>query len=230
MDASDLVRELVLAPLGAPTLPVELDISAADRMAALYKYYSYVPYKVTKQYSVQGSYQFAQPMAGLLPTPPDEGEQFFYVGVFDFGFRHQIGQSRFNEYLIGNNYLSSQQSVEKQALLNTLLDQYTGDPYYEEDFIAGEVRWVTGARGSFAVTYGLGYTGLDKVPVRHLDLVARLVGCTYYERLLAIRKTGSFTGADFTLDTALLESQLAAAREKSAEALESIGLIPITSG
>lgn len=221
----EVITSLTLAPLGAPRLPTELEISPLDFEAALVKYYSYVPYKKSENYSVTGIYSFKQEMAALLPAP-----EFFYIGVISFAMRSQINQSRMDEYLLGNNFVSPNIPVDRQAYFNTMIDMQTGDPYYEEDFVLGEVRWTVGARGTFCVIYGLGHNDINKVPARHYELMAALVGCVYYERLMAIRKTGAFQGADFTLDTSVLASALERAQTRSAEILESIGLVPVTLG
>lgn len=221
----EVITGLTLAPLGAPLLPTELAISPLDFEAALAKYYSYVPYKINKEYNIAGAYNFTQPIADLLPS-----QDFYYVGVISFALRSQINQSRLDEFLLGNNLVAPNIPVDQQAYFNTMVDLQTGDPYYEEDFVLEQIRWVVGARGTFAVIYGLGHNDIDKVPRRHFELMAALVGCIYYERLLAIRKTGTFQGADFTLDTSILASALERAQTRSTEILESIGLVPVTIG
>ena len=221
----EVITGLALAPLGAPLLPTELEISSLDFEAALAKYYSYVPYKLNKEYNISGLYNVTQKMTDLLPSA-----DYYYVGVVSFAIRSQINQSRLDEFLLGHNFVSPNIPVDKQAYFNTMIDLQTGDPYYEEDFVNEEVRWVVGARGTFAVVYGLGHNDPDKVPRRHFELMAALVGCVYYKRLLAIRKTGTFSGADFTLDASILQSALEEAQTRSTEILESIGLVPVTLG
>lgn len=44
------VTSRLLAPLGAPTLPVELEPSNDDLIPALQKYYAHFPIKITKQH------------------------------------------------------------------------------------------------------------------------------------------------------------------------------------
>ena len=221
-----LVRERVVAALGAPVLPLELEISAFDYEAALTKYYTFVPIKVTRTAAITtGSYQYAQPIADLFPS-----SEHFYVGVLSFAMRGQVNQNRMDEYLIGNNYFANSFPVDKQTLLNTQMDLQTGDPYYEEDFVNEQVRWVCGSVGQLSVIYGLGHGDINRAPRRHVELLSYLVGEVYYERLIAIRKTGQFSGADFTLNVDLLEQARVNAQNRATEILESISLIPATLG
>lgn len=227
LTGSALIRSLVYAPLGVPTLPTELDISAEDEQIALSKYYSYVPIKVVRNYqSLNSSYTFSQPMAALLPNP----EEYYYGGVVAFAMRAQLNAARVDEYLIGNNYLAPHVPLDQQMYHNTMMDLQTGDPYFVEDFVGEKVDWVVGQRGTLSVVYGIGHTDLDRVPRRHIEVVAALIGCVYYERMLAVRKTGQFNGADFVLNADVLGEALKLAQTRVDETLAAIGVVPATVG
>jgi hypothetical protein len=221
-----LIRSLVYAPLGAPLLPTELDISVEDEQLALSKYYSYVPIKVVRNYpSATSGYSFSQQMAELVPSA-----DYHYMGVVSFAMRAQLNAARVDEYLLGNGYLAPHVPLDQQAYHNTMMDLQTGDPYYVENFVEEKVDWTVGQRGTLSVVYGIGHNGLDKVPRRHIELMAALVGVAYYTRILAIRKTGAFNGADFTLDGSVLQNALEQAQLRSDDTLAAIGLVPATLG
>lgn len=222
----NLAKDVVKAPLGVPTLPVELDVSESDVNAALVKYYSYVPIKKIVEHSFGPERELTQPINTLLPNTDD----YFYVGVFGFATRMQVGQTRLNEYLLGTTYMWPNGEPEKQMMYNTLLDWTTGDPYYEEDFVNNQIKWVVGGSCRLSVTYGLGHHDATKLPHRHVDLFAGLIGLRYYERLIAIRETGDFGASDFKLSTVLLNKTLDETKVRVEEQLNSIGIFPATLG
>jgi hypothetical protein len=237
----NLARDLVLAPLGYPTLPQELQPSATDFDNALITYYKHLPLKVTRQETFRSERETAVSMDRILPdyattlgaeTPSPS--RYWYVGVLAFAPRLQVGSNRLNEYLLADGpnsaYVFPNAEPLKQGLLDTMYDYHIGDPYYEEDFVNRVVRWVVGGSSLLSVVYGVGHSDPDRLPYRHLELYKHLVGATYYERLLAVRKTGKFTNADFTIDTAQLESTLEEAKKRSDELIGSMGLVPVTSG
>lgn len=222
---NDLVLGEVYAPLGAPTLPQELSVSATDIELALNRYYSYVPIKKTAVYTFSANRETSQLIADLLAD-----ENHFYVGVVTFSARQQTVAPRLNEYLLGTTYVFPNADPLKQSFLNTQLSENMGDPYFEEDFVNGVVKWVVGGTCTLAVTYGLGHLNLEKIPRRHIKLLAYLVGQVYYKRILAIRKSASFNAADFKLDVSLIEKSLDDANKEGEEYLNSVGLFPVTAG
>lgn len=227
-----LTDGMVGAPLGAPILPVELSVTDVDRQLALLKYYSFVPIKSTKEYSFTTSREVTQQILDLLPVDnngnPDQN--YFYVGVMSFATRLFTTAPRMNEYLLGTPYMFPNEEPETQAYINTLWDYNIGDVYYEEKPDLGLINWVVGGSLVLAAVYGIGCMDIEKTPYRHVELIGHLIGVNYYKRLLAIRKTGKFNNADFTLDTSVLENALKEAIDRSTEILESISMIPITSG
>lgn len=226
-----LIHDNVLAPLGAPTLPQELDIQTADYQQALIKYYSYLPLKISVNYTFTTDREVSQDIANLLTKiTVSDPTSLFYVGVINFSVRLQTTSLRLNEYLLGTTYVFPNADPLKQALLNTQMGENIGDPYYEENFANNCVNWVVGGNCTLSVIYGLGSTDISITPLRHLELISDLVGCTYYKRLLAIRKTGQFSGADFTINTELLADTLKDAQTRASETLSSIGLVAVTIG
>ena len=220
-----LVHARVYNALGAPELPVEMQVSEEDIEAALVKYYSFVPIKEIRTYGLNGQiFAQSQPIDELLPS-----EDYFYVGVFSFAVRNQLSANNFNEYLLGLPMMGTW-SPEEKLRLDTKVDMMTGDPYYRENFVEGKIEWVVGSMGQLSVVYGLGHTNVELIPRRHVELMAYLTSEVYYERMLAIRKMGSFGGADFTLDVAQLQAALDYAKSRGTEILESIALVPATLG
>jgi hypothetical protein len=229
-----MVTSRLLAALGAPILPQELAPSVTDDFApALVKYYSYLPHKVGRMYPITNTREMEVVHASVFPDyvvgQPYTGD-YFYVGVIHHAIRHQIGQNAFNQNLLGIEYGQPTPDPLQNLEFATALDISTGDTYYEEDFVNDKTKFVLGGSGTFSVIFALGHSNPEKVPARHVELLSWLVGAVYYERLLAIRKTGAFSSADFALNTAQLESALKEAKDKSASYLESAGLLAATLG
>lgn len=228
---SDHLVSVVGAPLGAPLLPVELAISDQDHLAALLKYYSYLPIKVTKEYQFTAEREQIQVMSQLLP---DYGVQvpseYFYVGPLAFAPRLYTTAPRMNEFLLGVPYMFPNEQPDKQQYINTIWGENIGDVYYEEHPESDSINWVVGGSCVLSVTYGIGHKNIDKVLPRHIELLSCLVGEVYYKRLLAIRNTGKFDHADFSLDTSLLKEAYDTAVARAAEIIDSTGLVPVTIG
>jgi hypothetical protein len=229
-----LIQESVMACLGKPLLPVEMDIQDIDYSQALIKYYAYLPLRAVKNYQFTADREVSQSISELISgipvSKPEDTEDLFYVGVANFSVRLQTSSIRLNEYLLGTDYVFPNAEPMKQSLLNTQMGENVGDPYYEEDFLNNKVNWVVGGNCTLSVSYGFGSLNIGIIPMRHLELMSALVGCSYYKRLLAIRNTGVFPGADFSINTTLLESALKEAQSKVDEILGSIGIVPATIG
>lgn len=220
-----LISSAVYAPLGAPTLPTELNIQPTDIELALNKYYTYIPIKKTHTYQFSSNREIAQSITELLPGP-----DYFYVGVLAFASRLQTVSPRLNEYLLGTTYAFPNAEPLKQSYYNTVLNENLGDTYYEEDEPNDKINWVVGGTCTLSVTYGIGHNSIDSIPRRHVQLMSYLVGETYYNRLLAIRKTAEFSGSDFSINTALLEDALKRAQTEGQGILDSISYVPVTIG
>lgn len=157
--------------------------------------------------------------------------KYFYIGVLGYSVRNQLGQSRFDDYLLGLNYAVPNFDPVRMNLNATLIDMNVGDLHYEEDQSNNTIRFVVGGSCFVAVTYGVGSSSIEDTPLRHLELVSWLIGLQYYERMLAIRKTGSFKGQDdFEISTDQLEKALEYAKTRSEEMLRAVEFIAATKG
>lgn len=166
-----------------------------------------------------------------VAAPNDYTGKYFYVGVLSYAVRNQLGQSRFDDYLLGLNYAIPNFDPVRMNLNATLIDMNVGDLHYEEDVSNNVVRIVVGGSCFVAVTFGVGSSSLEDIPLRHTELVSWLVGIQYYERMLAIRKTGSFKGQDdFQISTDQLERALEFAKQRSEEMLRAVEFIAATKG
>lgn len=235
----ELITAKVQAPLGAPALPTELEINPLnDIYPALIKYYSHIPITVNKQHGLWQSREAIQKISELLPpgnTVVSENScekvyRYFYVGVISYAVRQQLGQSRFDEYLLGMNYSIPNFDPERTLLNNTLIDMNVGDVYYEENLVLDQVKWIVGGSCLLSVIYGLGYEDIEKVPLRHLDFISSLVKLTYYQRLLSVRETGEFGSADFKISTDLLRKAYDKAVTDSDDMIQSMGWLAATRG
>jgi hypothetical protein len=115
---------MVLAPLGAPALPVVYEIdSDADILPALIKYYTHVPIITTSQHSMFTdretvvSYENYKPKVPL--ESPQDADNIFYIGLVHYALRNQIGLARFDEFLLGVSVGRPEPNMEKQQLNNT---------------------------------------------------------------------------------------------------------------
>jgi len=228
------IENRVLAPLGAPILPVELAPSDEDARSALYKYYSHLPIKLTRQYFFRSDREERQDIKELLnlvetPAKPDD---YFYVGVGSFATRNQIGESRFDEYLLGMNVGVPSYRPDVNVVQQTILDINVGDVYYEENLHLDkpEVRWVVGGSSYLSVVYFLGSYKLSSIPVRHFELFCDLVSQVYLERLIAIRSTGSFNLSDFKISNDAIDSYYKKCTDRLNDTLSSISIVSITRG
>lgn len=271
MQRLPLVTARVLAPLGAPTLPTELQIDEdMDILPALIKFYTHVPLQVTKQYNFWGDREQAIDLdtvmpdyvavPGTNPTPsqpisqpfiqtPYNGNvydptnadpstepastytgKYFYIGVLAFAVRNQLGQSRFDDYLLGLNYAVPNFDPLRMSLNASLINLNVGQPHMEEDLSNNVVRFVVGGSCFLGVTFGVGSSDIEDLPPRHLELISWLVGIQYYSRILAIRSTGTFENNDFKINTELLAKALEEAKVKSEERLRAVEFVAATSG
>src|SRR5690606_32560151 len=215
-DRLKMLKGIIYAPLGVPVLPIELEFNVdLDVAPALAKYYKYLPILHAESYIVNRTRelrvrhadiiynyvhrQIPQPVDPVYPAPPvpppqpDDPpvDEFFYIGVADHKIRHQIGQNAFNQNLLGLNVGVPIANPMENLQMATMIDISTGDTYMEEDFVREETRFTFGGMGNFAATYALGCWDYNKVPLRHLEYFAAIVGEQYYERIYAVRQTGS---------------------------------------
>lgn len=228
---ASLLNSYVYAPLGDPVLPREYSLDAnRDIYPALVSYYKYVPIKRMALNYFTDRREWAMPIAPQYPDYPAETSSYFYLGVLHYAVRHQLGQSRFDEYLLGFNYSIPNYDPERTLLNATLIDMNVGDVYYEEDHVNDLVRWVVGGTCVLSVLLGFGHKDLEKVPKRHIEWLSHIVRTVYYQRLISIRTTGKFDSADFDISAELLMSEY----DKSVEAVKSMtegmGLFEVTIG
>lgn len=229
-----LILAQVVAPLGAPLLPQELAPDPVmDVQLGLIEYFRYLPIRVGTSYVITNAWDRVIPytdiFAAASPDPAVQA-QLFYVGVVHHAMRSQIGQNAFNQNLLGLNVGVPIADPMQNLQMATMLDISTGDTYYEEDDILQQVRFTFGGSGNFSVVWGVGSTNPEHILTRHIQLAAMLVGDVYYRRLLAIRKTGSFTNTDFKIDVGQLEATIADNRKRADEYLENAGYTALTVG
>lgn len=222
----ELVEGIVYSPLGGTILPQEQSIQKVDYDRALLRYYTYNPIKITRTYEVGVDREVSQEHNALLPSA-----DYFYVGLLHVEPRTQLGLTRFDEVLLGAAALPSPRyTPEHQLLASTMVDLSVGDVYQEENNVEGVTRFVLGGSCILAAIWGIGHSDLNKVPHRNLEYVAQLVGVQYYERLLAVRKTGAFKDSDFSLDTSVLQASYEYFKEKSEEMTMALNLTAVTKG
>ena len=230
-----VIRSLVYAPLGAPVLPQELEIDPdMDIYPSLIEYYKYIPIKhIVNHYFMTDREWFMQissnrPDSSIELCP--EKSPYFYIGPVDYAVRHQLGQARFDEYLLGMNYTVPNYDPERTVLNATLVDINIGDVYYEEEFHLDRIKWIVGGACLLSIVMGWGHRNIEAIPPRNLELMSLIVGNTYYQRVLALRGTGNFEKSDFTISNEILESALKEVKEKKEKMIQSLSLIPVVSG
>jgi hypothetical protein len=233
----DVIRALVYAPLGSPVLPRELELDGTlDVIPALLKYYRYVPIKVGKAYTITNERELSVRWKTFMPdfqagndSAPYEGD-YFHVGIIHHAIRHQLGVNSFNQQLLGLNVGIPITNPMENVGMATEIDISMGDVYYEEDGVNELTRFVVGGSGTLSVTWGVGHYDVEKVLLRHIEVVAALAAEIYLERIVAVRKTGNFNSADFKLDVSQLESFLEKAKEKAKAYLDEVGFLGMTIG
>lgn len=236
INRKSLLENWVLSPLGGSTLSPEEEISDADITQALLTYYRYVPIKVPMTFSIRGqAREVIVPHAdviGQIPKKgPDDKSEYFYIGPMFNEFRTQMNFNTFDGYLLGPQNVSFP-DYDPMALqvAAALVDYAQGDIYFEDDWNREECRFVLGGVNVLNVIFAVGQIDLDRVPIHHLELVSILASIPYYERLLAIRKTGTFKNTDFTISTEQLEATLERNRKAREDKLAEAGYMAITKG
>lgn len=230
---SSLVTSRLLAPLGVPTLPVELNPDyTLDVVPALSKYYTYLPimraYHQSFFYSVNR--EAVINIEDLTQFFFKEDKSYYYLGYVSYALRNAIGQGRFDEYLLGIPFVIPSYDPERLLLQDTLIDINTGDPVIYEDLTEGTVRIIVGGACYLTVNFGFGNYDLEKVPIRNIELITLLIGQQYYKRLLSIRSTGNFPSADFQISSELLQNSLKDAEERGNQLLLDASDMAITRG
>jgi len=127
LNQQSIIENLIYSPLGVPTLPVELKLTLSDFQTGLLKYWTYAPKHISRNYQITtGSREIVVPMESLYPTVPGSvnpnSDEWFYVGVFGIGTRNQLGQTRFDEYLLGMNYSTPIYDPLQRELANDIID------------------------------------------------------------------------------------------------------------
>lgn len=222
----DSIRNLVLSPLGSPVLPREVDIQETDYLPALIRYYTAIPLRVERMYNMFSSVRtLEQKVNELLPNP----DKNFFIGVLNYGIKNQVGQPGFDQMLLGLQYQIPMYDPIRKLALDTYTEVNTGDVQYQEHLEADEpyIKWITGAFSMLAVEYGYGQTDIDKVNIRHTEILANLVSITYYERLISIRRSGSFKAADFSVSTDFIEKKLEENKARAEKMLRDAAPFPI---
>lgn len=226
LSVKDTIISRTLSVLGSPILPQEAAISDTDDfIPALYRYYSYIPIQTTRAYTFGTERELTVTEASVLPD-----SNHFCVGVIGFAPRNQLGQTRFDEYLLGLQYGTPIFNPEQQVLSATILDQNVGDIYFEQDPVAQTYTFVVGGACVLGVIFGLGHYDPEIIPYRHIDLLSALLGETYYARLYAARISGQFDTADFKLSADFLANRMAYNNDRIKDMITAMGLTPMLRG
>lgn len=227
-DIKKLVERGVYSPLGYPNLPVEVQVDPLDWHTVLTRYYTFVPLTTTRTmvFPNQTNREQLITMDSLLPDTVN----YFYIGIVGITVRNQMPSPRFDEYLLGLQVARPVYDPLQWALSSTLSDLNTGEVHYEEDWSIQSIRFISGTAGILQYMVAYGHTDPAKLPLRHLTYLVELMKTIYYKRILAIRKTGSFSGSDFTINVDLLEEQLKAAEDSVLKYQENIGLTTVARG
>ena len=227
-----VIRNMVLANIGAPVLPAEIAFDdQLDMVPALLEYYKYIPIKSPMSFPITNAREVEILHSDIITNyNPAQVEHFFYVGVLHTAIRAQIGQNAFNQNLLGLNVGVPIADPMENQLMATMIDISTGDIYYEEDEMKQSVRFVFGGTGNFSAIFGLGCWDPEKLPWRHLRNIADIAATYYYARLIAVRETGVFNAADFKISTAQLNKALDEAKKNAKEYLENAAFVALTIG
>jgi len=227
-----LLKAMLYSRMGSPLLPTILEVDPdADIAPAIIKYYTHLPLIKIGNYNMfKDREQVINYLTSATSNPDLNDSKYFYVGIVHYATRNQLGQTRFDEYLLGVSVTRPNFNVESQLLNMTVGSMNTGDIYVEEDPVHDQARFVVGGSCILSVLWGWGYQDLAKVPTKHLELLVWLVGIRYYARLLSVYKTGTFKDADFDINADLVADSLKECQEKSEERLRAIELMPATMG
>lgn len=231
LNRRSLLENWVLSPLGGSALPAELAVSDLDILQALMTYYRYNPIKVTRTYEFRNQRELTVPYSSIVPAPVNDEMEYYYLGVIQAEPRTQMMHATMDSYLLGPSHVSLPKYDPSQIVAYaSLIDSVQGDLYYEDQSELEQIKYVVGGYSVLNVIYAVGQTSLNYIPFVHLELVARLASIPYYQRVLAIRKTGKFQHTDFQISTEQLEAALKYAETEKVRGLAEVGLMAITKG
>ena len=121
IDYKKVIETICYAPLGGDSLPKEILLTDGDFLAGLLRYFKYVPKIVNVNYIVNtGNREVIVPYDSLYPN--GDSERWYYIGNIGLTSRQQLGQTRFDEYLLGMQYSTPVYDPLQRALANAIVD------------------------------------------------------------------------------------------------------------
>jgi len=102
-----------------------------------------------------------------------------------------------------------------------------GDVYYEENTDTQTVNFVVGGAMWLSVSFGIGSMNVQNLPPRHLPIASKCIAQPYYEKILAIRDSGTWDSLDMKPNLDQIKSRLDKINETLEADLALIGTIPM---
>lgn len=115
-------------------------------------------------------------------------------------------------------YIDSQQ----YAYTSTIFQQNIGAPEYQIDYVDETIIMVTGGDAMNSLRLAWMSDDVARIRPNHIIGVARLIGTTYYERILAMRGQINFSNTDFQMDLSIVESRARMLEQENERFLQSI--------
>lgn len=190
----------------------------------LYDYFNYYPQLTNQYYPVPNGEILSKTKSS---TAAIYNDKWFYIGVFSANVRNQLGQTRFDEYLLGMQYSTPIYDPLQRELSNSIIDMNMGDVYYEENGDVETVNFVVGGSCWLSVNFGIGSTDVNDVMPRHIKTVAKCIAIPYYQRVLALRNTVVWDSADFKMNVELVQERLQKWEEEVQTELSALSQIPL---
>ena len=118
----------------------------------------------------------------------------------------------------------------QNSYYSTIIDLNMGKPEYFVDTIRNEIIITAGGDVILSLRLCWMSSDLERVHIRHMRELAKLISVPYYERLIALRSQAMFTNTDFSIDIGFIQSKLAENKQENIEFLKKIRKYTILKG
>jgi len=223
---TDIIRNVILSALGTDvlnvdsTVPPELEISEADYLTGLTAYYTACPYTngVSRNFNLLAT----QAVIDLKISRPSQSEEWEFMGIIGEGRKFNLTSNLLDMRLTGIPISFMYTNPLTNLYYSTVIDQNVGKPEYFVDEIQQKIHIVSGGDWVESLSLAWMSTDVERIHIRHLIGVAKLISLTYYQRILATRTQVQFATTDYKIDIAVLQQAFENNKTESEEWLKKI--------
>lgn len=198
----------------------EIELTDLDIFQGMLKYYTYCPYTTTATFD--WLWMQTKKVFKYAPYKPSQSDEWGLIGISGEGRKQNLSSNLLDYRLTGlpisGMYIDSQQ----YAYTSTIFQQNIGAPEYQIDYVDETIIMVTGGDAMNSLRLAWMSDDVARIRPNHIIGVARLIGTTYYERILAMRGQINFSNTDFQMDLSIVESRARMLEQENEKFLQSI--------